>query len=193
MLSEQWRPNKARESILMWHSWRISKIRKRKQHVPLTNTHYRRELSAEFIREIKALEALAAHCEYWQICNNNLTKERWGRGRKSERSENMMKWGNKEEKSKDTRRPRTWERSQKRQMGHEWMQMRCKEAWHQRRQCNPEMERRRHQRMSNVKFIPVRHRLHLTSLHSPRVQTALHQRETRFLPFLMSLKTDILL
>lgn len=34
------------------------------------------------------------------------------------------------------------------------MQMRCKGAWHQRRGRNREMERRRHQRMSNAKFIP---------------------------------------
>lgn len=116
---------------------------------------------------------------------------RRGGGGERARKGNMMKWGNKE--NPRTQEACKWKRSQKRQMGHEWMQIRCKEAWRRRMQHNQVMERQSHIRMSNDKFIPGLHLLHLTSLHSPRRQTALHQHEMRLLHFPWSLKTDLLL
>lgn len=92
----------------------------------------------------------------------------------------MMKLGNKEENARfhDANEP---ERGVKR---NKWETNGCR--WdaekHDIREGDA-MGRQRHQRMNNAKFIPILHLVHLTSTHSARVQTALHQHEIRYLHF----------
>lgn len=75
-------------------------------------------------------------------------------------------------------------------MAHEWMQMRCKDAWLQRRQRNGETKGSKGWIMLNL-FLSSIH--YLVSFHSLKVQTPLHQLRMRFLHIPSSPKTGILL
>lgn len=143
------------------------------------------EWGTELIMKMKASEASATPCEYWLIRNNSLTKDegkkrtqKEGRGRA--RKGKMTKLGNKEENPRihDANEPKRGVKRDK------WDTNGCR--WdaekHDIREGDA-MGRQRHQRMNNAKFIPILHLVHLTSTHSARVQTALHQHEMRFLHF----------